>query len=412
MKQSRTAWLTRSRALRSLEHRDWRKLWFVSQLWHLPFWMDYIILGWVVLERTDSPFLVALVGACRLLPMGTLGFIAGTQADRWPRKRMLMVTQFLNFVLSAAMGIALFLDVLELWQMYVGAFLVGIAWAIDYPVRHSMIRDVVPENVVVNAMAINVASWMGSAMVGRWVAGWMLDIAGPGEAYFFIAISVLLGLLFVIRVPVPSAIKVDRDREPIAKSVILGLKYVWRNGAIRGVLLITLGANTLVFPHIQLHPVFARDVYGVGATGLGFMSGMDGMGSMIGAVVIAALGSMRYRGQIYITGSLILGVGALLFSLAPIYWLALPALLFAGLGQSGFTTMQTTIATTASSPEMRGRAMGAVAMAIGSLPLGMLYMGGLAEWIGAPRAVTYSSIAFLVVVLVTAATQPGIRRVR
>ena len=240
----------------------------------------------------------------------------------------------------------------------------------------------------------------------------MLDVAGPGEAYFFIAISVLLGLLFVIRVPVPSTKKVDRDREPILKSIVLGLKYVWCNDAIRGVLLITLGANTLVFPHIQLHAVFARDVYGVGATGLGFMSGMDGMGSMIGAVVIAALGTMRYRGQIYIIGSLILGVGALLFSLAPTYVLALPALLFAGLGQSGFTTMQTTIATTASTPEMRGRAMGAVAMVIGSLPLGMLYMGGLAEWIGAPRAVTYSSIAFLGVVLLTAATQPGIRRVR
>ncbi len=412
MQQNRTGWLTRSRALRSLEHRDWRKLWFVSQLWHLPFWMDYIILGWVVLERTDSPFLVALVGAFRLLPMGTLGFFAGNQADRWPRKRMLMATQFLNFVLSAGMGVALFLDLLELWQIYLGAFLVGIAWAIDYPVRHSMIRDVVPESVVVNAMAINVASWMGSAMVGRWLAGWMLDVAGPGEAYFFIAISVLLGLLFVIRVPVPPTKKVDRDREPILQSIVLGLKYVWRNDAIRGVLLITLGANTLVFPHIQLHAVFARDVYGVGATGLGFMSGMDGMGSMIGAVVIAALGTMRYRGQIYIIGSLILGVGALLFSLAPTYVLALPALLFAGLGQSGFTTMQTTIATTASTPEMRGRAMGAVAMVIGSLPLGMLYMGGLAEWIGAPRAVTYSSIAFLGVVLLTAATQPGIRKVR
>jgi len=104
--ESRGSWLTKSRALRSLEHRDWRKLWFVSQLWHLPFWMDYVILGWVVLERTDSPFLVALVGAFRLLPMGTLGFIAGTQADRWPRKRMLMVTQFFNFLLSGAMGVA------------------------------------------------------------------------------------------------------------------------------------------------------------------------------------------------------------------------------------------------------------------------------------------------------------------
>ena len=136
------------------------------------------------------------------------------------------------------------------------------------------------------------------------------------------------------------------------------------------------------------------------------------MGSMIGAVVIAALGSMRYRGEIFIIGSLILGVGVLLFSFAPVYWLALLPLLFAGLGQSGFTTMQTTIATTVSSPEMRGRAMGAVAMVIGSLPLGMLYMGGLAEWIGVQRAVTYSSIAFLGVVLLTVVTQSGIRRVR
>ena len=93
---------------------------------------------------------------------------------------MLMGAQFLNFVLSAGMGVTLFLDLLNLWQMYLGAFLIGIAWAIDYPVRHSIIRDVVPEKVVVNAMAINVASWMGSAMVGRWVAGWMLDVAGPG----------------------------------------------------------------------------------------------------------------------------------------------------------------------------------------------------------------------------------------
>ena len=81
--------------------------------------------------------------------------------------------------------------------------------------------------------------------------------------------------------------------------------------------MITLAANTLVFPHIQLHPVFARDVYGVGGTGLGFMSGMDGMGSMIGAVVIAALGSMRYRGEIFIIGSLILGVGGAVVQLCP-----------------------------------------------------------------------------------------------
>ncbi|MCH8086589.1 MAG: MFS transporter [Chloroflexi bacterium] len=409
--QAHSPWFTRYRAFHSLEQPEWRKLWIVGHLWHLPFWMDYMVLGWVVLQRTDSPFLVALVGVFRLIPIGSLGFLAGVQADRLPKKQLLILAQSFNFVVAACLAITLHLGVLDLWHIYLAATLIGSAWAIDYPVRNALIRDIVPEGSIVNAMAINAASLMGAAMVGRWLAGALLDQAGPATAYGFIAISILLGLLLLPGVSTPVREDRKNTRQSISKDVIEGLKYAWRTPAIRGVMIVTVAANLLVFPAAQLHPVFARDVFGVGPLALGFMSGMDGLGSLMGAVVIAALGSLRYRGAVYITGTLIMGVGVLLFSLAPFYSLALPPLLLAGLGQSGFVVMQTAIPTTTSSPAMRGRAMGAIALAIGMLPLGMLYLGLMAEWIGAPRAVTYNCLAFLVIMLFAAAFQPGLRKV-
>ena len=406
-----TPWFARSRAFRSLEHRNWRKLWFGSLFWHLPFWMDHIILGWVVLLRTDSPILVALVGASRLLPMGTIGFFAGVQADRWPRKRLLIGAQSVNFMLSSIMAVTLYLDVLDLWHIYLGAFLIGGAWATDFPVRHSLIRDVVPEHSVVNAMALNAASMMGSAMVGRWLAGSITDVAGPGAAYGFIALSLLVGLSIVIRVPVSPRESPESRPQRMGRGILEGLGYAWRNAAIRGVMIVTVAANFLIFPATQLHPVFARNVFGVGATGLGFMSGMDGLGSLVGAMTIAMVAGDRHRGHVLLIGSMVLGTGVLLFSFAPSYGLALPPLLLSGLGSAGFATMQTAIPATAAAPAMRGRALGAVALAIGVLPLGMVCMGSLAEWLGAPRAVTYSCIAFLLLILLTAASQPGLRKV-
>ena len=109
----------RVNTLSSLVERDWRVLWLAGHLWHASFWMDLIILGWVVLELTNSPLLVSLVGTFRLLPMGLLGFFAGSQADRMSKKRLLMAAQVLNISVTAVFTLMLALGVVQVWHILI-----------------------------------------------------------------------------------------------------------------------------------------------------------------------------------------------------------------------------------------------------------------------------------------------------
>ena len=163
--------LARIPTFRSLVHRNWGTLWLAGHLWHLAFWMDLIVLGWLVLELTDSPLAVALVGTFRLIPMGLLGSIAGSFGDRLPKKRMLLFAQAINLSVTIGFTIVLLLGEERVWLVYAAALLTGSAWAIDFPVRRAFIRDLLPARFIVNAMTIDAASLTGMMMAGRWIAG-------------------------------------------------------------------------------------------------------------------------------------------------------------------------------------------------------------------------------------------------
>ena len=128
-----------------------------GHLWHLAFWMDLSILGWLVLELTNSALLVALVGTFRLTPMGLLGVLAGTIGDRVPKKAILLVAQAMNLVVTVGFTIVLILGLENIWIIYGAALLTGSAWAIDFPLRRAFIRDLLPAEAMVNAMAIDLS---------------------------------------------------------------------------------------------------------------------------------------------------------------------------------------------------------------------------------------------------------------
>ena len=408
---ARVPWYARSRTTRSLQVRDWRVLWMAGHLWHVAFWADLFILSWLVLELTDSPLKVSLVGAFRLLPLGILGFIAGSQADRVSKKGLLLVAQGINLSVTSGFVLVLALGLVQDWHIFLAAVLTGTAWAIDLPVRRAFIRDILPEQFMANAIAIDVASLTGTAMVARWLAGGLLALVGVTVTYGLLIPIYVIGLLLLLSVPGrPVHTDVAGDPGGVLQGIWEGMVYAWRNKVLRGVVIVTVFVNVLVFPYIQLTPVFAKDVFGVGPALLGLMGGMDGFGALVGTLVLASLAVTRRRGAIFITGSLFMGIGALLFGLSGSFAIAIPWLVVVGLGMSGFATMQMTIAVTIPEPAMRGRAMGAVAFGIGLLPLGMLYMGLLAEWIGAPSALAYSALSYVVILLVVTLTQPVLRR--
>ena len=172
----------------------------------------------------------------------------------------------------------------------------------------------------------------------------------------------------------------------------------------------TVFINFLVVPYFQLTPVFARDVFDIGPGLLGLMSGMDGLGALIGAFILASMTAMARLGLMFVVGSLVFAGGVVLFSQAPSYQVAMPLLVMVGLGTAGFATMQITITVTLADPQMRGRAMGAVALGIGVLPLGMAFVGGLAEVFGAPKALGITSLIGLGLILAVVLLQPGLRR--
>lgn len=409
--------LARVPTFRSVVNRNWRTLWMAGHLWHLAFWMDLIVLGWLVLELTDSPLLVALVGTFRLIPMGLLGSIAGSLGDRLPKKRLLIGAQCVNLTVTFGFTIVLLLGEERVWLVYAAALLTGSAWSVDFPVRRAFIRDLLPGRVIVNAMAIDAASLLGSVMIGRWTAGVVLALSGPAAAYAFMTVLYVIGMVMLLRVPDPNAGKPIAGPSvnvvvAVAQDLGAGLAFVWRTPVLRAVLLVTLAINLLVAPYLQLTPVFAREVYGVGPAWLGLLSGMDGLGALTASMILASAAGLRRLGLVFAGGALLISIMIVLFSQAPTHWWAIPLLAVGGLGIGAFATMQTTLSVIYATPEMRSRAMGAVALGIGMMPIGMAFVGALAEAYGAPMALGMTASVGFVIILAIGVFQPALRRAR
>ena len=406
--------ITKLSTFRSLENKDWSLLWWAGHLWHLAFWMDLIVLGWLVLELTNSPFLVALVGTFRLIPMGFFGILAGSIGDRVPKKRLLLIAQILNLVVTTGFAAILLLGLEEVWIIYVAALLTGSAWAIDFPIRRAFIRELVPSKAIVNAMAIDAASLTGMAMAGRWIGGGFLEWTGPAFAYICLIACYFVGFIILLRMPNLFPETNDSDlHHSVLQDIVSGLTYVLAQPSLRGVFFLTVLINFFVVPYFQLTPVFAKEVFHIGPGMLGIMSGMDGLGALVGTCILASITTTFRPNVVFAAGSMLFGVGVLLFSQTPTYQLGMILLFVVGVGMAGFATMQTTITVSQAEPNMRGRAMGVIALGIGMLPLGMAFVGGMAQWFGAPKALGLSSLiglALMILVVVLQSLNPSTNR--
>jgi len=197
---------------------------------------------------------------------------------------------------------------------------------------------------------------------------------------------------------------VDVKTHPLALSNSIGIQVIDAVKAIRSnrvifvTLMVTITLNFFGFPYLQMVPVIARDVLGVGSLFYGILASIAGLGALMGSILIASR-EIHRRGTLYSLGAMLMLTAVFLFAMSPVYGISLVVLFFAGLGMSGFATMQSSIILQAASVDMRGRALGAVAIGIGASPLGMLLVGQLAEWIGSQTAVAILAGAGFIVMV-------------
>lgn len=365
-------------------------------------------MGWIILEMTDSAFMVAVVGFFRMAPMAVLGPLSGFLADRFSRKMVLIVAAGVSAVSTAVLSVFLALDAASQLVIFAGMLVLGLGWALDFPAHRALIRDLVGAEGVVNAMALENVGFNLSRIAGPALGGLLLEVGGAKLAYPVVAGVFVLSLVPFALLKAPSFVR--SASRGIVQDLGAGLRYAARERVILGVLGITVFMNLLFFPMNQLLPVFARDVLHVGPGLLGLMGAASGLGAMLGAVGLALMPNLRRPGRGFIIGCFIGGGGLLAFAASEWYGLSLALLVGLSVGQAFFGILQSTIVLTTASDEMRGRALGMVGLAIGAMPPGVLLLGFMTRELGAQLATGIAAVAVLVLVSAVAVTVPQLRR--
>jgi len=349
-------------------------------------WMETGVLGWLMLDLTDSPWHVALVGVARSAPLLAFGLFAGLIADRTNRWMVMLCTQSVNAVMTGILLVLLLLNAIQPWHVLLVAFILGCSTILDMPSRRSLIYDLVGPQQVVSAMSLETINNTVGKFLGPLVGGLMIEMTGFAGVYGLLMAVYLLALSLILQVkinlPGPPG-----PAQPIWQSLVTGLQYSWHNRVVLGVLCITVIMNALAFSYVQILPVVARDHLRVGPGLMGILASADGMGTLIGALLLAAVGKLPAHGRIFALGALLELVSLLGFAASPWYALSCVLLFGVGLGNAGFSTMQSTIILLSAAPGMRGRAVGVLGLCIGSTPLGLLELGALSAAVGAPAAI-------------------------
>lgn len=386
-----------------------QKLWTIGVLMGAMRWLELLAVGVWVFELTRSPVTVALMTVLRMLPMALFGSVTGVIADRLDRKLLLVLSLALMCATAGALALSAWAGTLAIWQVGLGAFLSGLGWSTDFPVRRTILGESVGRERLGPAMSMDSASNNATRMIGP-IAGGGLYVAIGMTGIFALAsaiygVAVFLAVLVVYRAA-------DREPRPFALfgEIRDGVRYLRRSRALMGHLGVTVIVNLFAFPYAAMVPVVGEQTFGADPVHIGLMLSVEGAGAFAGALVITFMAAPERFRRIYLYGSSLFVACIFSFSLITDYGTALAVLVVGGLGISGFASMQSAIMFSEAPPEIRSRLMGLLSVCIGAGPLGVLHVGLLADWLGGSMALTVISAEGLVAMVVLVIAVPELRR--
>lgn len=380
-------------ALRALGHRNFRLFFCGQSLSLIGTWMTRLATSWLVYRLTGSSFLLGVVTFAGQIPTFLLGPLAGVWADRWERRRVLLVTQFLAALQSLALAGLTLSGRITVWEVVCLSVLQGVINAFDMPARQSFLVQMVEGRAdLSNAIALNSTMVNGARLLGPALAG--IVIAAVGEGYCFLidglSYFAVIASLLVMHVDAQAA---KKSTASMFVQVKEGWTYVSTFAPVRTVLILFAIVSFMGVPYTVLMPVFTTKIMHGGAHMLGFLMGAAGVGSIFAALSLAARKSVRGLYRVLPTVSAIFGGGLIAFSLSRTYWLSLVLMAVTGYGMMKAAAAANTVIQTIVEEDKRGRVMSYYMMAyMGASPLGSLLAGSLAPVIGAPRTVMLCGI--------------------
>ena len=397
--------------LGALRHRNFRLYWFAGIGQAAALGMQFLILGWLVLELTRSPAQLGLVIAIYGAPNLAMLMFGGIFADRIDRRWLLFYSQTIVATLIFGAATLTLYQLISIWHIYAIAFVLGTIQGLNMPARMAIVPDLVGKDDILNATSLNMAVFNTGRIMGPSLAGWIIQYVGMGHALYFNAICYALGSVCLLMMSGVESRNQNQDANMV-RDFWDGIKFVWMTPLAFTMVGLSFAFGFFGAAYVQVLPAFGKDVLRLNADGAGFLLTVAGIGSLAGNIYLASLGNARHKNWLLLGMIILFGVSLFFFALTPIYILSLILLFFTGVGFTGFISMGTTVLQMTTPPELRGRMMslwliGAAMHYIGAWPLGTV-----GEYWGWPMSLGGGALAMLAFVLVLGILRPTLRQLR
>jgi len=371
---------------------------------------EIVVLGWLALELTDSPFLVGAAMGCRALPLAFVGVPAGVLADRMPRHHLLVATGLGQALTAGLMGALTLLGVVTLGQLMLLTFAAGTLRGIEHAARQSYAHDVVGAASLVNGLAILGVAMRAGWLLGSLGAGALIAHLGSGPAYLAVAAAYLAGGLTLLPARSPAPLAAGAP-DSLWRGVTGFFTAVRDDPTLLVLMMLTAGAEVLGFAHQALLPSLSRDVLQTGPEGLGVMNAARAIGGIL-ALVASMRGFTHGGGALFVV--VLLAFGASLIGLGAAPYLVgfagvVVVVVMANAAGALADLLAQSLLQLSVPHHLRGRAGGAWVVAIGFAPLGQIQIGALASLFGVSAALGASGLVLVALAGVTALAYPRLR---
>lgn len=379
--------------------------------------MQAVAQGWLVLQLSNSPFWLGVDGFMATAPGLVLTLAGGVFADLFDRRKLLIYTQAVAGLAALTLGVLVITNVVQVWMILCLSFVTGCCMSIAGPSYMALVFDLVGHEDLANAIALNSTQFQLARVLGPVAAGVGFKLFGVAGCF------IANGISFTFVVVAMTMVKFDRPRASddnqkrsvktrgvFIGDLVAGFRYV--AGRPRVSMLLMISAVTSLFgaPYIYMTPVFARDIFHLGETGLAVLMGMAGAGALFGALFLAYLGDFRRKGWFVLGGDLAFAVCLIFFSLSTNFRISLFFLFALGFGIVCSVAVSNTLLQKLVTDEMRGRVMSMFMLSfIGAMPIGNLIAGAASQRFGVQRTLAAGGAIIAVFVSIVAARSPRLR---
>jgi len=392
------------RVFKAFHYRDFRLLWIGACTSSIGTWMQIVAQSWLVLEISKSPRMLGLDAFLGNIPIFLFSLVGGVVADRLSRRRLLLASQWVQLTCAFTLATLIATGVVRIWHILTLSFIVGTAQSFGGPAYLALIPTLVEKEDLPNAIALNTIQFNLARVIGpvlgvialtKFGAVWCFSLNGVS----FIAVIISLLMLHMTFKPQPSGASILSDMKQ-------GFFFIRKQGAMEALIVLAFLMTALAIPMITFLPVFAKDVFHGGPSTFTTLLVFSGLGSIAGALLMAAMGNVRKKGRVALLMLMGMGGGMAGFALSKNLALSCILLFLSGVALMSAFTMISSLVQLITSHEMRGRVMSVYNVAFrGGMPFGNLATGWLIPMFSAPVVIAVNGILLVVLGLYLFAAQ-------